>query len=76
MQNINTFIKADCDYDAIVLARMSERSEEKYPLLLLFTDDGGKNRHQRFAFERNRANGITSGATTIMTQWPGTFSLS
>lgn len=47
-------------------------SEEKYPLLSLFLDDGksGSKKSKAIFIERGRSKGILSGATNVLTEWP------
>lgn len=51
-----------------------DTTDEKYPLLLLGNDDGGRKmefkKKTRFS-DVNRNKNILQGATTIITQWPG-----
>lgn len=51
------------------------RSEERFPLLMLFLDDGTKsNKKQRKIFiDKNRYKNITSGASAVITEWPSKF---
>lgn len=54
---------------------VQQLSEERYPLLLLFVEDGkgGSKRNSRIAIDKERSAGITSGATAVITQWPSKF---
>ncbi|KAB0793302.1 hypothetical protein PPYR_12922 [Photinus pyralis] len=48
-------------------------TEEKFPLLLLFLEDGQRSakQHKRILFDKGRYQGIASGANNIMTHWSG-----
>lgn len=48
---------------------MSTTQEETYPLLLLFLDDE-TTRGRRVQIEKGRHHGITSGASSVITEWP------
>lgn len=53
---------------------MDTVSEEKYPLLLLYVEEGGKRSEypRRVVFaDKTRGKNIIQGAATIITQWPG-----
>ncbi|GJQ71882.1 hypothetical protein Trydic_g2995 [Trypoxylus dichotomus] len=54
----------------------SMQSEERHPLLFLFLDDANKNarKNRNVFFERGRSQGVMSGATAVLTQWPGHLS--
>lgn len=50
----------------------SQHCEETYPLLLLFLDDETA-RGRRVQIDKGRYQGITTGASTVITQWPSKF---
>ncbi|KAK5641429.1 hypothetical protein RI129_009976 [Pyrocoelia pectoralis] len=55
---------------------MSSKSctpEEKFPLLLLFLEDGQRSskQHKKIMIDKGRYLGIASGASNVITQWPG-----
>lgn len=51
---------------------MHEETEEKFPLLSLFLDDGksGSKKNNAIFIEKNRSKGILSGASAVLTEWP------
>ncbi|KAK4874196.1 hypothetical protein RN001_013556 [Aquatica leii] len=51
----------------------SNPSEERFPLLLLFLEDGQRasKQNKRILIDKGRYQGIASGASTVITQWPG-----
>lgn len=49
----------------------SSRSEERFPLLLFFLENGQKSKNKPTLIDKARYEGLTAGATAVITQWPG-----